>query len=106
MKVKAAFITKDLDTQLEGFRATLNLIIQAVDISFIILDHKLDPNLIESDDYQAWHEFFHEELEGPAYSNVKENEKYGFEYKTIEEIGENYASMILSSPSRRSAPTE
>lgn len=96
--MKAAFLARDLNTQSEGVRASVNLIVHAVDVSLFIMDYELDPRLIEDDEFMTWLEIFKDEMEAPVYTNVKENEKHGFIFVTTEEIGEKLSAFDLIIP--------
>lgn len=96
--MKAAFLSKDIDTQSEGMRASVNLVVYGVEVSLFILDHELDPDLAADEEFQVWLNLFQDEMEAPVYSNVRENEKHGFQYLTVEEIGRKLGKMDIVIP--------
>lgn len=96
--MKVALLARDIDYQAEGLRSSLGLVVENMDMSFFLLDHELDPGLAQDSDFQDRFEMFHEDMEGPVYSNVKENEKHGFEALTTEEIGKRLQEFDLVIP--------
>lgn len=96
--VKAAFISKDVQTQSEGVRASVNLVVHSVDTSLFILDHELDAKLLDDEEFAIWLEVFKDEMEAPVYTNVKANEKHGFIYLPTAECGERLKEMDIIIP--------
>jgi hypothetical protein len=96
--IKAAFISKDVHTQSEGVRASVNLVVHAVDTSLFILDHELDTKLLEDEEFTIWLEVFKDEMEAPVYTNVKANEQYGFIYLPRADCGKKLKEMDIIIP--------
>ena len=96
--IKAAFISKDVATQSEGVRASVNLVVHAIDTSLFILDHELDPKLVQDEEFSVWLEVYKDEMESPVYTNVKSNEKHGFIYLSTEACGEKLKEMDMIIP--------
>lgn len=96
--MKVAFLARDIDYQAEGLRSSLGLVVENMEVSFFLLDHELDPKLAADEDFKDRLFMFHDDMEGPIYSNVKENEKHGFEILGIEEIGKKLHDFDLVIP--------
>jgi len=96
--MKVALLARDIDYQAEGVRSSLGLVVENMEVSFFLLDHELDPKLAADEDFKDRFFLFHDDMEGPVYSNVKENEKHSFEILTIEEIGKRLREFDLIIP--------
>jgi hypothetical protein len=91
---KVAVIIRDKERQYEGLRSSLGLLLEDHIVSMFVLDHEIDM----TDEYRDNMEFI-DEMGGGRYSNIRENcEKYGFNYLSIEEIGERLREADLIIP--------
>ena len=94
MKGKAeyiAVISKDVETQFEALRVALGAILEEHKTDLYILNHEIDKDYISKICEECWEEFednleFQVDMGGHLYSNVKENEKYGFTILSLDEI--------------------
>ncbi len=96
--MKVAILARHLDDQHEGLRSSLGIAAEMIDTHFFLLDHELDPNVAEDWEYKDRYNMFTDELEEELFSNVKENEKYGYKYLTTEEIGKKLKEYDLVIP--------
>jgi hypothetical protein len=99
--MKVAILARHLDDQHEGLRSSLGLAAENIDTHFFLLDHELDPKVAEDAEYKERFEmltdkeiYFGEEV----FSNIKENEKHGYKYLSIEEIAKNLKEYDLVIP--------
>jgi hypothetical protein len=96
--LKAAFISKHVNTQSEAVRAGVNLVVHAVDTSLFILDFELDPTLSRDEEFSVWLEVFKDEMEAPVYTNIKSNEQYGFAYLDTKACARKIKEMDIIVP--------
>jgi hypothetical protein len=99
--MKVAILARHLDDQHEGLRSSLGLAAESIDTNFFLLDHELDPKVAEDAEYKDRFEsltdkemWFGQEV----FSNVKENEKHGYKYLSIEEIAKKLKEYDLVVP--------
>ncbi|OYT35564.1 hypothetical protein DRP04_03240 [Archaeoglobales archaeon] len=88
-----AVVTKDKESQFEALRVALGAVLEDHKADLYILNHKIDIEYIKNICEGCDEEFkdnleFLEEMGGSLYSNVKENEEFGFKTLSLEEIQE------------------
>ena len=91
---KVAFLIKDPSEDWDGLRSALGLTVENNYVSFIVLDHEVEPSAPFLENLE-----WIREMEGEIYSNVPANvEKHGFTPITYEELGEKLREMDLIVP--------
>lgn len=92
---KVAVLIKDCEQQYEGLRSSLGMLLYNTEVQMFVLNHEIaDMNEAYEDNMG-----FLDEMEGERFSNNKTNvEKYGFQYATVEQIGEMLREADLVIP--------
>lgn len=92
---KVAVLIDKVDSQYEGLRSSLGMLLYNTEVRMFVLNHEV-AHMDEA--YKANMEFL-DEMEGERFSNNQANvEKYGFKYATTEEIGEMLREADLVIP--------
>ncbi len=86
-----AVIAKDIESQFEALRVALGAVLEDHKVDLFILNNKLDFDHMKTICDDCDEEFkdnleFLKDMGGSLYSNVKENEEYGFKILTLDEI--------------------
>jgi len=82
---KVAVLIKNPAQQYEGLRSSLGMLLYNTEVQMFVLNDRID-NMDEAYEDNMG---FLDEMEGERFSNNKTNvEKYGFQYATVEQIGE------------------
>jgi hypothetical protein len=101
-----AVIAKDPESQFEALRVALGSVLEEHKADLYILDHEVAKDYINGICEDCWEEFednleFLGDMGGHLYSNVKENEKYGFTILTLDEIKEKLKEYSVIIPYQR-----
>ncbi len=101
-----AVIAKDPESQFEALRVALGSVLEEHKSDLYILNHKIAKDFISSICEDCWEEFvdnleFLEDMGGHLYSNVKENEEYGFKILSLDEIKEKLKEYTVIIPYQR-----
>jgi len=91
---KVAVLIKDPAKQYEGLRSSLGMLLYNTEVQMFVLNEEI-ANMDEAYEDNMG---FLDEMEGERFSNNQANvEKYGFQYASIEEIGEmlRQADLII-----------
>lgn len=80
--MKVAFLITTLEEQDEGLRSSLGLLIENHDVSMVVLNHEvqISENFRENLDWFL-------DMDGKIYSNIPDNDKYGFKILDLNELG-------------------
>ena len=82
---KVAVLIKNSEQQYEGLRSSLGMLLYNTEVRMFVLNDEI-ANMDEAYEDNMG---FLDEMEGERFSNNKTNvEKYGFQYATVEQIGE------------------
>jgi hypothetical protein len=82
---KVAVLIKHPEQQYEGLRSSLGMLLYNTEVRMFVLNDEI-ANMDEAYEDNMG---FLDEMEGERFSNNKTNvEKYGFQYATVEQIGE------------------
>jgi hypothetical protein len=82
---KVAVLIKNPAQQYEGLRSSLGMLLYNTEVRMFVLNDEI-ANMDEAYEDNMG---FLDEMEGERFSNNKTNvEKYGFQYATVEQIGE------------------
>lgn len=86
-----AVISKDRETQFEALRIALGAVLEDHKVDLYILRNKLDFDYMRTIGNECVDEFKYNlegllEMGGSLYSDVKENEKFGFKILSLDEI--------------------
>ena len=82
---KVAVLIKNPKQQYEGLRSSLGMLLYNTEVQMFVLNDRV-ANMDEAYEDNMG---FLDEMEGERFSNNKINvEKYGFQYATVEQIGE------------------
>jgi len=82
---KVAVLIKNPEQQYEGLRSSLGMLLYNTEVQMFVLNDEI-ANMDEAYEDNMG---FLEEMEGERFSNNQTNvEKYGFQYATVEQIGE------------------
>jgi len=82
---KVAVLIKNPEQQYEGLRSSLGMLLYNTEVRMFVLNDEI-ANMDEAYEDNMG---FLDEMEGERFSNNKTNvEKYGFQYATVEQIGE------------------
>ncbi|RLF57390.1 MAG: hypothetical protein DRN25_06645 [Thermoplasmata archaeon] len=90
---KVAVIIREKDRQWEGLRSSLGLLLENHQVDMYVLNHEVEM----TDEYKDNFEFL-VDMEGGAFSNVKENEKYGFKILSEDEIAKKLGEYTVIIP--------
>ena len=98
-----AVVAKDKESQFEALRVALGAVLEDHKVDLYILNHKLDFDYMKKICEDCNEEFkdnleFLTEMGGSLYSNVKENEEYGFKILSLEEIIEKLKEYSVIIP--------
>ncbi len=98
-----AVVAKDKEAQFEALRVALGAVLEDHKVDLYILNHKIDFDYIKSICEECDEEFkdnleFLMDMGGNLYSNVKENEEYGFKTLSLEEIMEKLKEYSVVIP--------
>jgi hypothetical protein len=91
---KVAVLIKDPAMQYEGLRSSLGMLLYNTEVQMFVLNDEI-ANMDEAYEDNMG---FLDEMEGERFSNNQTNvEKYGFQYATLEQIGEmlRQADLII-----------
>jgi len=88
-----AVVVKEKEKQWECLRSSLGLILENHKVDMYVLNNEIEM----TDKYKDNFEFL-VDMDGGAYSNVKENEKHGFTILTIEEIAQKLKDYTVIIP--------
>ena len=91
---KVAVLIKDPAKQYEGLRSSLGMLLYNTEVQMFVLNEEI-ANMDEAYEDNMG---FLDEMEGERFSNNKANvEKYGFQYASLEQIGEmlRQADLII-----------
>lgn len=91
---KVAVLIKDPGKQYEGLRSSLGMLLYNTEVQMFVLNEEI-ANMDEAYEDNMG---FLDEMEGERFSNNQANvEKYGFQYASLEEIGEmlRQADLII-----------
>ena len=91
---KVAVLIKDPAKQYEGLRSSLGMLLYNTEVQMFVLNEEI-ANMDEAYEDNMG---FLDEMEGERFSNNKTNvEKYGFQYASLEQIGEmlRQADLII-----------
>ena len=91
---KVAVLIKDPAKQYEGLRSSLGMLLYNTEVQMFVLNEEI-ANMDEAYEDNMG---FLDEMEGERFSNNQANvEKYGFQYASLEEIGEmlRQADLII-----------
>ncbi|MDF1591759.1 MAG: hypothetical protein P1P89_09625 [Desulfobacterales bacterium] len=80
---KVAVLINDVNQQYEGLRSSLGMLLYNTQVRMFVLNHEI----ASMDEAYEDNMGFLDEMEGERFSNNLANvEKYGFKFKTIDEI--------------------
>ena len=91
---KVAVLIKDTGKQYEGLRSSLGMLLYNTEVQMFVLNEEI-ANMDEAYEDNMG---FLDEMEGERFSNNRANvDKYGFQYATLEQIGEmlRQADLII-----------
>ena len=91
---KVAVLIKDPAKQYEGLRSSLGMLLYNTEVQMFVLNEEI-ANMDEAYEDNMG---FLDEMEGERFSNNQANvEKYGFQYASLEQIGEmlRQADLII-----------
>jgi hypothetical protein len=91
---KVAVLINDPEKQYEGLRSSLGMLLYNTEVQMFVLNDEI-ANMDEAYEDNMG---FLDEMEGERFSNNKANvDKYGFQYASLEEIGEmlRQADLII-----------
>jgi hypothetical protein len=92
---KVAVLIRNPDQQYEGLRSSLGMLLYNTDVQMFVLNDEI----ADMDEAYEDNMGFLDEMEGERFSNNKTNvEKYGFQYATVEQIGEMLRAADLVIP--------
>jgi hypothetical protein len=81
---KVAVLVREPQRQYEALRSSLGCLLEDHRVSYLVLDHEIQPDEAFSDNLG-----FLDEMEGRRYSNHPANvAKYGFAYLSLAQMGE------------------
>ena len=89
---KATVLIRSQEQQYEGLRTSLGLLLEAVEVKMIVLDHEVAALAGKDTDPEAYEEYFDnmefiDDMDGERYSDNRENvEKHGFKHAGPEQI--------------------
>jgi hypothetical protein len=89
---KATVLIRSQEQQYEGLRTSLGLLLEAVEVKMIVLDHEVVALAAKDTDPEAYEEYFDnmefiDDMDGERYSDNRENfEKHGFKPADAERI--------------------
>jgi len=90
--IKATVLIRDPKQQYEGLRTSLGLLLEAVEVKMVVLQHEVAALAGKDDDEHAWEAYndnmeFIDEMEGERYSdNARNVEEWGFNHAGPDEI--------------------
>ena len=88
---KVAVLIRDPEQQYEGLRTSLGLLLEAVQVKMLVLDHEVLALANKETEQESYEEYFDnieflDEMDGERFSNNRQNvEKHGFKHLTLAE---------------------
>jgi len=98
-----AVVAKDRESQFEALRVALGAILEDHKVDLYILNNKIDLDYMKNICEECPEEFkdnleFMTDMGGSLYSNVKENEEFGFKTMSTDEIVEKLKGYSVVIP--------